>query len=263
MSSLAAPRFASVPRMLGQQLKLEYLRLLRVPAFSLISLALPIILFTFFGLKHVNDNNCAAVNCGQYLLVSFGAYGFTSMMVFSFGIGVAIERGQRTNVLFRATPLPGVVLMLAKVIAAFLYGIVVLGALVLYAMVVGGVRIDPVTLSNVVMRLMVGSLPFIGLGFAIGYVSGPNSAPALANLIYLPMSFASGLFVPLSQLPDFVQRISPYLPANRYAQLAWAAIGVKSVDPDWVNLLWLIGYTVVLLGIAVWAYQREEKSKFG
>jgi ABC-2 type transport system permease protein len=77
------------------------------------------------------------------------------------------------------------------------------------------------------------------------------------------MSFASGLFVPLSQLPDFVQRISPYLPANRYAQLAWAAIGVKSVDPDWVNLLWLIGYTVVLLGIAVWAYQREEKSKFG
>ncbi|HEV2952472.1 MAG TPA: hypothetical protein VG015_00070, partial [Candidatus Dormibacteraeota bacterium] len=181
MSSLATPRFASVPRMLGQQLKLEYLRLLRVPAFSLISLALPIILFTFFGLKHVNDNNCAAVNCGQYLLVSFGAYGFTSMMVFSFGIGVAIERGQRTNVLFRATPLPGVVLMLAKVIAAFLYGIVVLGALVLYAMVVGGVRIDPVTLSNVVMRLMVGSLPFIGLGFAIGYVSGPNSAPALAN----------------------------------------------------------------------------------
>jgi len=35
------------------------------------------------------------------------------------------------------------------------------------------------------------------------------AAPALANLIYLPLSFASGLFMPLAQLPGFVQRIVP------------------------------------------------------
>ena len=53
---------------------------------------------------------------------------------------------------------------------------------------------------SVALRLLAGSLPFIALGFLIGFRYGPNAAPAVANLIYLPMSFASGLFMPLDQL---------------------------------------------------------------
>ena len=47
----------------------------------------------------------------------------------------------------------------------------------------------------------------------------------MANLIYLPLSFASGLFVPLNQLPVFIQNLAPYLPSYHYAQLAWSALG--------------------------------------
>ena len=34
-------------------------------------------------------------------------------------------------------------------------------------------------------------------------------AVAVANLIYVPLSFASGLFIPVSQLPLFIQPIYP------------------------------------------------------
>ena len=67
------------------------------------------------------------------------------------------------------------------------------------------------------------------MGLAFGYALGPNSAPTMLNLVNLPMAFASGLYIPLSQLPPFVQHLAPYLPAYHFGQLALAAIGAHGV----------------------------------
>ena len=56
------------------------------------------------------------------------------------------------------------------------------------------------------------------------YASRPNTAPALANFLYLPMLFLSGL---LKQLPDTIQHIGSVLPPYYYAELAWKTIGVN------------------------------------
>jgi ABC-2 type transport system permease protein len=127
---------------------------------------------------------------------------------------------------------------------------------------VGGVRQGPTVWLDMIAWLLLGSVPFIALGFAIGYLCGPNVAPAVANLVYLPLSFASGLFMPLPQLPGFVRGIAPYLPAYHYGQLGWRAIGAHT-EPLAVSLAWLAGYTAVFLAIALRAYQREESRKFG
>jgi len=133
--------------------------------------------------------------------------------------------------------------------------------LIVYGIIVGGVRQDLTVWINIIVRLLAGSLPFIALGFAIGYSSGPSAAPALANLIYLPLAFASGLFMPLRQLPDFVQRIAPYLPTYHYGQLAWSAVGAPS-EPLGTSLAWLGGYTVLFMALTARAYRREQSLKF-
>ena len=133
--------------------------------------------------------------------------------------------------------------------------------LIAYGVVVGGVREDLGVWATVVVRLLAGSLPFVGLGLAIGYLAG-NAAAAVANLIYLPLSFASGLFIPFSQLPSFVQPVAPYLPTYHYGQLAWSAIGAPS-EPVATSLVWLAAYAVLFLALAVRAYRREEEQKFG
>ena len=101
----------------------------------------------------------------------------------------------------------------------------------------------------------------IALGFAIGYLAG-NAAPAVANLIYVPLSFASGLFIPVSQLPSFAQQVAPYLPTYHYGQLAWSAVGARS-QPVATSLAWLVAYTALFLVLAIKAYRREEQQKFG
>lgn len=252
---------APLLRMLGAQTLAELRARWRVAAFSMTSLALPVVFFTFFGLPFAGQTFPDGVSVGAYLLVSFAAYGVGNVMVYGFGIGVANERGMKVDLLMRATPLPPAVAVLAKVLVAQAFALVSIVVLIVYGVVVGGVRQDLAVWLQVIVRLLAGSLPFVALGFAIGYTAGPHAAPALANLIYLPLSFASGLFMPVSQLPGFVQRVAPYLPSYHYGQLAWSAVGARA-EPLVVSLAWLAGYTVLFLAIAVRAYRREESRKF-
>ncbi len=252
---------APLLRMLLAQTRSEILMRWRVPAFSLTNLVLPIVFFTFFGLPVAHIVRGDGVSVGAYLLASFGAYAVGSVMVYGFGIGVANERGMKVDRLMRASPLPALVFMVAKVLTALVFSLVALVLLIGYGVVVGGIHQTPAVWAAIIARLLAGSLPFIALGFAIGYWAGPHAAPAVANLIYLPLSFASGLFVPLNQLPAFIQTLAPFLPSYHYAQLAWSALGAGRESLG-VSLLWLGAYTAVFLTLAIRSYRREERAKF-
>jgi len=264
MSIAATPSLdvAPMPRMLWTQTRAMVTNTLRIPAFSLTTIILPIMFFAFFGLSHVHDRiPGSSLSVGAYLMASFGAYAVSSAMVFNFGIGAAVARAQKLDLLQRATPLPPAVAIAANVINAMVFALLSLIALFLFVFIVGGVRLPVETWLSLTFRLLAGVLPLIGLGMAIGYSAGPNSAPAVANLIYLPMSFASGLFIPVSQLPDFIQKIAPLLPTYHYGQLAWNAIGA---DTESVGraVLYLGIWSVVLFGVAVRAFRLDQSRKF-
>jgi ABC-2 type transport system permease protein len=75
-------------------------------------------------------------------------------------------------------------------------------------------------------------------------------------------AFASGIFAPLSQLPDIVQNIAPYLPLYRLAQLARSAVGVQTGSiGEALGLLLLYGF--IFIGLAIFAYRAEERRAFG
>ena len=255
------PAAALMLRMLLMQTRSELLMRWRVPAFSVTNLALPIVFFTFFGLPVAHVRRADGVSIGAYLLASFGAYAVGNVMIYGFGIGVANERAMKIDRLMRASPLPPLVFMLAKVVTALVFAFLALVLLIGFGIVAGGIHQTPAVWATIIGRLLAGSLPFIALGFAIGYWSGPHAAPAVANLIYLPLSFASGLFVPLNQLPGFVRTLAPFLPSYHYAQLAWSALGAGRESLG-ESLLWLAGYTALFLTLAVRAYRREERAKF-
>ncbi len=249
--------------MLVQQTKAEFLKLWRVPAFSATSILLPLVFYSFIGIGQSSQlMQGGHVRFGAYFLASMAVYAVANVMIFSFGISVATERGMKMDLLMRATPLPPLVYLLSRCITAIVFAAITLVVLFPFAYVAGDVRLDASEWFTLAYRVLLGSIPFIALGFAIGYMSGPNSAVAVINLIYLPTAFASGLFFPKQLLPQIIQNISPYLPLYRFGQLGWNAIGYptsESITTDW---LYLAGYGVVFFAIAVWAYRREESRKF-
>jgi ABC-2 type transport system permease protein len=259
-SSPATYRVAPIGPMLAEQLKAELRKLWRVPSFTIVGLAFPVIFFTFFGLPNVHKT-LYGVNAGVYLLASFSAYGAINIALFSFGVSIAIERGQKQQLLMRAAPVRPAIYLLARVIAALLFTFVALLVLYLFARFVGKVELATTTWLNMTGRELIGLLPFIAAGFAVGYLATPAAAAPLINLIYLPLSFASGLFVPLEQMPHFIQQIAPYTPTYNYAQLAWSAIGANTGSLT-RSIIWLTAYGIAFVALAIWGYNREQARTF-
>jgi ABC-2 type transport system permease protein len=262
--SVAELRFdvASLPFVMWKQTRAQLLNSLRIPAFSLTTVFLPIMFFAFFGLPYVHQTiDHTNITVGPYVMASFGAYAVSSAMVFNFGIGVAMARGQKMDLLQRATPLPSGIAIAATVVNAMLFALVSLIALFAFASIAGGVSLPIETWLTLTFRLLVGAVPLIGLGMAIGYAAGPNSAPAVTNLIYLPMSFASGLFIPVAQLPAFIQKVAPYLPTYHYGQIAWNAVGAPTESME-SAAIWLAIWTVLLFGLALRFIRLDQNRKF-
>lgn len=266
MSAVTArPARAPILPMLGRQSWAEFIKLFRVPAFSTTSIVLPSMFYAFIGLGQARQPLAPGlhVSFGEYFLASMALYGVANVMVLGFGISLANERGQKQDLLMQATPLPAPVYFVAKTASALVIAFMALVVLSLLAALAGGVNLDASQWATLFLRAMLCSIPFVGLGFGLGYLAGPNSAPAVTNLVYLPTAFASGLFFPLHLLPPFLQNIAPYLPLYRGAQLVWDAVGAPTeggaISVDW---LYMGGYAVAFFLLAFWAYRRDQGHKF-
>lgn len=259
----ATPRPAAtapIGRMILSQVRSVLTVYWRMPGFVAISVGLPIMFFVFFGLPNVG-HRVRGIELGAFILASLGTYAVSNVVVYNVGIGVATQRGRKFDLLQRATPLPPFIAVLASVVGGLALSLISITGLFIVA-AIGGVHMPLGTWIGLLAWLVIGCLPMLGLGLSIGYGASPNSAPALASLIYLPIAFASGLFIPLPQLPDFVRSIAKYLPLYHEGQLGWITVGAGD-ESRVTAVLWVLGWSVVLLALAARAYRRDALRKFG
>ena len=149
--AVMAVRRAPIGPMLARQTWAEFLKLWRVPAFSITSLFLPVMFYAFIGIGQSSQVISPHVTFGAYFLASMAVYAVANVMIFSFGISVATERGMKMDLLMRATPLPPLVYLLSKCITALVFAALTLVVLFPFAYLAGGVRLDPsvwVTLAS-------------------------------------------------------------------------------------------------------------------
>ena len=111
--------------------------------------------------------------------------------------------------------------------------------------------------------LIAGAIPFCALGLAIGNLAGPNSASSIVNMIYLPMSFCGGLWIPFDFLPGGIQHIAPFLPSFHFSQIALAILGAPSRGTVAEHAGALVGFTLVFAAIAWFAHTRDREKMFG
>src|SRR5690606_33413754 len=187
-SATIAPRAAEArPRrnllkLVITETRFEFLKLLRLPVYSVATLAFPLMFFLLFS-TIFGGGEAQGVGTARYLLATYGAAGVVSAALFSFGVGVASERGQGWMRLKRVSPMPPAAYFAAKIGMALLFAAMVVVTLTLAAMLIQGVRFAALDWLRMLGMLLVGVFPFATLGLAIGYLFGPNSAPVVINQI--------------------------------------------------------------------------------
>lgn len=224
----------------------ECLRMLREPMYVLPVLLFPALLYLLFGVL-LNRGNADAA---RYLLAGYGAFGVIGAAMFGLGVGIASDRERGLLLLKRVQPAPPGAPLLAKMLMAMAFALGVSILVGLLGHFLAGVRLAPGQWAALLLVDVLGALPFCAIGLYLGTLVRGSAAPAVLNLLYLPMSFLSGLWLPLSMLPEALGRFAPLLPAYHLAQLALRAAGFDPGVPAWRHALVLAGVGVAFLLLA-------------
>lgn len=200
----------------------EFLRLLRTPAFALPTLLFPPMFYVLFA---VVFNKSGSSTMPSYLLATYAVFGVMAPGLFGFGVGVALDRERGWLTMKRAQPMPAGCYLAAKLAMAMLFAVLIFAIMATLAATLGGVRLPASSWITLLLIDMLGVLPFCAIGLLIGTLVSGQAAPAVANLIYLPMSFLAGLWMPMSMLPQLLRDIAPLWPAYHLGQIALSVVG--------------------------------------
>jgi ABC-2 type transport system permease protein len=186
--------------------------------------------------------------------------------VFSFGAELAAERQKGWLRRLRATPMPMWVYFAGKLAMNLVFTVTITTAMALLAQLGGEADFDLARLLRAGAVLLLGTVVFSPMGAAIAYLARPKAVGTIVNLVFLPLSFASGFFFPLRQLPQVLQDAAPWLPTYHFGQLARDAMapladveayGGASTGGTAVHLAVLAGWCAVCVAATVWGYRRE------
>jgi ABC-2 type transport system permease protein len=262
MSSYAAeiprPSTGSALRVYGMETKYEVLKTIRQPAFVIPTLAFPLLFYVMFGIAFGGRQAVGSVSLATYLLATYSTFGVMGASLFGFGAGVAMERGYGWSQVKRASPMPPLAYLLAKTVMSVIFSAVIVTLLFVLGVSFGGVHLSIFAFLKLMGIMIAGSIPFCALGLAIGCYSAPNVAPAVVNILFLPMSFCSGLWLPLQLLPKFLQHFAPFLPSYHLGQLGLKQVGFGSPGSAWPHVAALVAFTAVFLLLALRGYSRDD-----
>ena len=245
-------------RIFLRETRYEFVRALRTRAFSLSVLGFPVMFYVLFGVMNRHETVHGAI-IAKYLLASYAAFGVVGAALFGIGVGLAGERTSGWLELKRASPMPPLAYLLAKCVASVAFGLVIANVLCIVGVFGAGVHIALSEYAGVMAMCFLGGVPFACFGLLLAMVVPANAAPGIVNLIYLPMSYFSGLWEPIFLMPKWMQHLAPWLPTYHLSQLmlrvfGYAMPGVSASR----SIEALLGFALLFLGCAWIAFARAE-----
>jgi len=242
----------SVLRSYLLEARYECLRTLRTPSFVIPSLLFPAMFYVLFGILLNRGNGDAA----RYLLATYGVFGVMGTGLFAFGVTVAMERERGFITYKRALPMPPGAYLFAKITVAMLFASIISLLLAVLASTLAHVSLSAMQWGLLMAVNVLGVLPFCAIGLFIGTLVGGQGAPAVVNMIYLPMSFLSGLWLPLTMLPTVFGNLAPAWPPYHLAQVALAVVGMSKDS----NIVLHVGILVAIAaGFLLLAMRRLRR----
>jgi len=246
----------SLTRVYGKEIRYELTKLARNRAFTLSTTGFPVIFYLMFASMNAHSEFHGQLY-SRYLLAGYACFGAMGSALFGIGAGLAHERSHGWLELKRASPMPAGAYLLAKLVASMCFAVAITLLLASLGTMISGHIISLFELGKLLLVVVGGVIPFASLGLLLGLLMAPNAAPGIINLIYLPLSFCGGLWLPVEMLPSWLQHVSHVLPSYYFSRLALGSLGYNTVS---AMLSWsvLAGYTLALLALCAYVFHRSE-----
>ncbi len=190
-----------------------------------------------------------------------GLMAFMVMQLAVAGSGFNIVEWKRKGVLKRlfVTPLRPLHFIIGLILSRLAIIIVQISLLLLVAKLVFDINILG-SWFLFYLFIILGSILFLGLGFALGGVAKTQSAVAIfGNLLIFPQVFLAGVFFSVDSLPEWLVPVAQMLPltfvSDALRQVANDGAGLSNLGFD---LLGIAVWTVIGILLATWLFKWGE-----
>lgn len=231
------------------------LELFRQPMYLVSTILFPSMFFWFFGIPNAKEPGSIAI-----LSASFACFGVLSVVLFQFGVGISQDKESSWYFYLRSLPSHRGVVLGSRVLAGILFSMLAICGVFATALIFADLKISDIDWLRLFALLFCGAIPFALLGICLGLLVNSQAILPVANLVYLPLSFAGGLWMPPNILPTAIQKISEYLPTRMYGEIIWASVLKREVESKYVY--GLIVYGIIFLLTAFFLSKKEEEKSF-
>jgi ABC-2 type transport system permease protein len=231
----------------------------REPLAVFFGLVFPSVLLVVIGTAFPGARNPAADFDGRSLVDVYAptciVLGLTTVAIFLLPVALGGDRERGILRRLSTTPVHPRALVTAHLAVQLLVVTVASVAAVVVGMVVFGLGL-PGSPGWFIVAFALGAVSLLAIGSLVGAVAPTaSSGQGIGMLLYFPLQFFAGVYVPLQVMPEGIQTVSKFTPAGA-AVLALSDSWAGGV-PQTAGVLTMAAYAIVAGSLAVWLFRWD------
>jgi imidazolonepropionase-like amidohydrolase/ABC-type multidrug transport system permease subunit len=218
----------------------------------------PLIFFFIFAtLFHAEQGGAIVQVLTMVLSIGILGIGF-------FGAGIRAVQDREANILrrFKVAPISAAPMLVASLLTGVLNFLPSALLMILLSHFFYGM-VFPERWISLLVFIALGVLAFRGLGLMIAsVVNSAQESQILIQMLYFPMLFLSGMTIPISIFPNWLQLVAQFIPSTYLVNGMQAIVGAnQSLAQNALAAGALILTTVLttFLGVKLFRWEKEEK----
>jgi len=228
------------------------------------SVAFPLVFLVVFNAINGDHriDELGGISYATWFVPGILAYGLIMATFTNLATSVTVARDNGVLKRIQGTPLPPWAFMAGRIGSTLVTATTLVAATLALGVLAYDVDIRTSTLPGLVVTLVAGSVCFTTLGLAVTTViPDAEAAPAIVNLMILPLTFISGIWMVLDGAPawlDTLAKVFPVRPLAHSLQHAFhpATTGAGLV---WADLATLAAWTALGLVVSLRWFRWESR----
>ncbi len=160
-----------------------------------------------------------------------------------------------------SAPIPLWAIILGDIIASLLFGLLIVFFIILVGVSLLGIEI--ITLSLVLGTILAAfCFSAFGLVMSAPPTDNPSSIMMLSSLIKFPLIFISGIFISVDKMPGGSKLVSFFSPLTYYTDIARHSIQGSGYFSPILDLLALLGFTILFFTVAIIWHKKSLTKRF-
>ncbi|MFN8053518.1 MAG: ABC transporter permease [Acidimicrobiales bacterium] len=250
--------------LVARQIEFEQRAFWRNRSRAFFSVGFPLVFLVVFnainGSHHIEE--LGGISYATWFVPGILAYGLIMATFTNLAVSTAVARDSGILKRLRGTPLPAWAFVAGRVGSTLVTSSVLVAATLGLGVFAYDVEIRSSTLLGLALTLILGSICFTTLGLAVtAVIPNAEAAPAIVNLLVLPLTFISGIWMVLSGAPGWLDTTAKIFPVRALAHGLQHAFDPASPGTGivWTDLMVLAIWTVVGLRVCQRWFRWESK----